>query len=40
MKKIILLMSIFAIVKKSNKNDFYNNKKLFEENLKKINMFD
>ena len=24
---------------KSNKNDFYNNKKLFEENLKKINMF-
>ena len=24
---------------KSNKNDFYNNKKLFEENFKKINMF-
>ena len=25
---------------RANKNDFYNNKKLFEENLKKINMFD
>ena len=24
---------------RANKNDFYNNKKLFEENLKKINMF-
>ena len=25
---------------RANKNDFYNNKKLLEENLKKINMFD
>ena len=25
---------------KANKNDFYNKKKVFEENLKKINMFD
>lgn len=25
---------------RANKNDFYNNKKLFEENFKKINMFD
>jgi len=71
MKKIILLMSVLAIVNtnaksrsemirqdlsklgvsqeiilktielaKTNKNDFYNNKKIFQKNLDKIRMLD